>query len=128
MRACVQTTIGSGLIPFDTSLRIFSDDELLSAAAWYQEGLPRDVCEEFLIDSQRPIGAFLLRRSYSHRQCPFVLSIRTRLATVEHFLIERLNDQREIYRLQVCSFHLLRSTSPFSPEHISRALQNALII
>ena len=120
----VRTTIVFRLIFFQHSTVIlfsflfFRDDDLLSAAAWYQEGLPRQICEEFLMEINQPIGAFLLRRSYSHRRCPFVLSIRTRLSTVEHFLIEQFNDQHETYRLQVCSFHRsARQMSHFHLEH-----------
>ena len=79
-----------------------SEEELLSAAAWYQEGLPREICEEYLTADHHSIGAFILRRSSTYRRCPFVLSVRTRLSLVEHFLIERTDDHRA-YRLQVSS-------------------------
>ena len=79
---------------------IRSDEELLAAAAWYQEGLSRPICEEYLNDDHRPIGSFLLRRSYTYAQYPFVLSIRTNVASVEHFLIERTPDEHA-YRLKV---------------------------
>ena len=83
------------------------DEELLSAAAWYQEGLPRQICEEYLSGDQQSIGSFILRRSSSYPRCPFVLSVRTRLSLVEHFLIERTDDHRA-YRLQVCPYYTRR--------------------
>lgn len=96
----------------------FSDQDLLSAAAWYQEGLPRHICEEYLTEAQQPIGAFLLRRSYTYPQCPFVLSIRTRISLVEHFLIERIDhDDYQTYRLQVGSLFL---PSPPITSHFKR--------
>ena len=84
-----------------------NDQELLSAAAWYQEGLPRHICEEYLIDQNQPIGSFIIRHSYTHPEYPFVLSIKTKSSFVEHFLIERTIDNHG-YRLQVCfDFSLL---------------------
>lgn len=68
------------------------DEDLLRAASWYQEGLSRQVCEEYLGDHQRPIGSFILRRSFTCSKFPFVLSIRTQHSLVEHFLIERTSD------------------------------------
>lgn len=82
-----------------------SDEELLSAAAWYQEGLPRQICEEYLSEDHQSIGSFILRQSSSYPRCPFVLSVRTRLSLVEHFLIERTDDHRA-YRLQVCPYDI----------------------
>ncbi|CAF0983963.1 unnamed protein product [Rotaria magnacalcarata] len=66
-----------------------NDEELLAAAAWYQEGLPRNICEEYLNDHMKPIGTFIIRRSYTFREYPFVLSVKTKLSSVEHYLIER---------------------------------------
>jgi len=80
---------------------INDDKELLSAAAWYQEGLPRHICEEYLLDNNQSIGSFIIRHSYTHPEYPFVLSIKTKLSLVEHFLIERTIDN-DGYRLQVC--------------------------
>ncbi|CAF0745377.1 unnamed protein product [Adineta ricciae] len=76
-----------------------NDEELLSLAAWYQEGLPRDICEEYLNNDQKPIGSFLIRHSYTYRQHPFVLSLKTTSSSVEHFLIERTINH-DGYRLQ----------------------------
>jgi hypothetical protein len=84
---------------------IDNDQELLSAAAWYQQGLPRHICEEYLNDNNEPIGSFIIRNSYTHREYPFVMSIKTNLSLVEHFLIERTIDN-DGYRFQVC-FSLL---------------------
>ena len=80
---------------------IDSDQELLSAAAWYQEGLPRHICEEFLNDNTKPIGSFIIRHSYTYSEYPFVISIKAKLSSVEHFLIERTTNN-DGYRLQVC--------------------------
>lgn len=88
----------------DSPTQIYNNDqEILLAAAWYQEGLPRHICEEYLIDNKKPVGSFIIRRSYTYPQYPFVISIKTKLSSVEHFLIERTfyNDS---YRLQVCIF------------------------
>jgi hypothetical protein len=81
---------------------INNDQELLSAAAWYQEGLPRHICEEYLNNISQPIGSFIIRHSYTHPEYPFVLSIKTKLSIVEHFLIKRTIDN-DGYRLQVCN-------------------------
>jgi len=86
-------------------IRIDNDQELLSAAAWYQQGLPRHICEEYLNDNNQPIGSFIIRNSYTHREYPFVMSIKTNLSLVEHFLIQRTIDN-DGYRFQVC-FSLL---------------------
>ena len=109
-----QTNIASRLLFQSSSLLLFSfsfidlfsysfsddDDELLRAAPWFQEGLPRQICEEYLSENEKPIGSFILRRSYTYRKYPFVLSIRTQLSLVEHFLIERI-EEYGTYRLQV---------------------------
>lgn len=79
---------------------ISNDQELLSAAAWYQEGLPRHICEEYLYTTHQPIGAFIIRHSYTHPEYPYVLSVKTQSTLVEHFLIEGTNNHRH-YRLQV---------------------------
>ena len=79
---------------------IQNDQELLSAAAWYQEGLPRHICEEYLSTTNQPIGSFIIRHSYTHREYPYVLSVKTQSSLVEHFLIEGTNNHRD-YRLQV---------------------------
>jgi len=81
-------------------IRIDNDAELLSAAAWYQQGLPRHICEEYLNNNNKPIGSFIIRHSYTHPEYPFVISIKINLSTVEHFLIERTIDN-DGYRLQV---------------------------
>jgi hypothetical protein len=86
-----------------------SDEELLTAAAWYQEGLPRHICEEYLNDNTKPIGSFIIRRSYTYSKYPFVISIKTKFSSIEHFLIERTIDN-DGYRLQVCiKYKLLTS-------------------
>jgi hypothetical protein len=86
-----------------------NDEELLAAAAWYQEGLPRHICEEYLNDTNQSIGSFIIRHSYTHPEYPFVISIKTNLSFVEHFLIERTIDN-DGYRLQVCiKYKLLTS-------------------
>ncbi|CAF0779075.1 unnamed protein product [Adineta steineri] len=94
----------------DTSeqILIHNDKELLSAAAWYQEGLPRHICEEYLNDNNKSIGSFIIRHSYTYPQYPFVLSIKTNLSKVEHFLIEQTFNN-DGYRLQYSSktFHNL---------------------
>lgn len=78
-----------------------NDEELLTAAAWYQEGLPRNICEEYLYDNMKPIGSFIIRRSYTYSQYPFVLSVKTRRSSIEHFFIERTNYNNG-YHLKVC--------------------------
>lgn len=80
-----------------------SDHELLSAAAWYQEGLPRHICEDYLYDQTKPIGSFIIRRSYNYPEHPFVLSIKTNVSLVEHFLIEQ-TIYNNGYQLQVRCF------------------------
>ena len=93
---------------------INNDEELLSAAAWYQEGLPRHICEEYLNHNNKPIGSFIIRHSYTHPEYPFVLSIKTNLSTIEHFLIERTINN-DGYRLQVCilTYFILNDISFF---------------
>jgi hypothetical protein len=81
--------------------QIDNDEELLSAAPWYQQGLSRDICEEYLNDNNKPIGSFIIRHSYTYPKYPFVISIKTKLSLVEHFLIERTIDNNG-YRFQVC--------------------------
>lgn len=86
--------------PSSTQYSIPNDQELLSAASWYQEGLPRHICEEYLHDQSQPIGSFFIRHSYTHPEYPFVLSVKTETSLVEHFLIEGTIDHHG-YRLQV---------------------------
>ena len=77
-----------------------SEHDLLAAAAWYQEGLPRCICEEHLmLNQEQSIGSFLLRRSYVDETYPFVLSVRTHETSVEHFFIERTTT--DCYRIKV---------------------------
>ena len=85
----------------------FSEQELLSAAAWYQEGLPRPICEEYLMSNDQPTGAFMIRRSYAEHRSPFVLSMKTSERSVDHFPIDKCLG----YRLRVSSrcWSLLRS-------------------
>jgi len=79
----------------------FSDQDLLSAAAWYQEGLPENICEEYLIRNDQPIGSFLIRCNYNHSNQPFILSIKTNRTSIEHFSIQqRMNNDG--YQIQVC--------------------------
>ncbi|CAF1099109.1 unnamed protein product [Rotaria sordida] len=78
---------------------INNDQELLTAAAWYQEGLPRHICEEYLNDNTKPIGSFIIRHSYTYLEYPFVISIKTNLSSIEHYLIERTIDNNG-YRLK----------------------------
>ena len=91
----------------DEPSSIHDDQELLSAAAWYQEGLPRHICEEYLLDINQPIGSFIIRHSHTHPEYRFVLSVKTKSSFIEHFLLERTIDH-DGYRLQVCfQFSLL---------------------
>jgi hypothetical protein len=106
-----------------SQISINNDEELLTAAAWYQEGLPRHICEEYLNDNNKPIGSFLIRHSYTYPAFPFVISIKTKLSTVEHFLIERTIDN-DSYRLQVCFKYKLLTSLIF----LFRALQKHLTI
>lgn len=85
--------------------RINSDQELLSAAAWYQPGLSRSICEEYLIHNDKPIGSFIIRHSYTYPEYPFVISIKTKVSFIEHFLIEQTIDN-DSYRLQVRFIYL----------------------
>ncbi|CAF1533937.1 unnamed protein product [Rotaria sp. Silwood1] len=78
---------------------INNDQDLLTAAAWYQEGLPRHICEEYLNDNTKPIGSFIIRHSYTYVEYPFVISIKTNLSSIEHYLIERTIDN-DGYRLK----------------------------
>ncbi|CAF3211672.1 unnamed protein product, partial [Rotaria sp. Silwood2] len=75
------------------------EQELLTAAAWYQEGLPRHICEEYLNDNTKPIGSFIIRHSYTYAEYPFVISIKTNISSIEHYLIEQTIDNNG-YRLK----------------------------
>lgn len=77
-----------GSIKRTDSLNAVEENDLRSAA-WYQEGLPREISLEVL--SQQPPGAFLVRRSTSKIGC-FALSVRTPSPPgpkVAHYLILR---------------------------------------
>uniref|UniRef100_A0A336MM69 CSON003583 protein n=1 Tax=Culicoides sonorensis TaxID=179676 RepID=A0A336MM69_CULSO len=70
------------------SLNAVEENDLRSAA-WYQEGLPREISLEVL--AQQPPGAFLVRRSASKTGC-FALSVRIPSPPgpkVAHYLILR---------------------------------------
>ena len=82
-------------------IHLHTDKDLLSAAAWYQAGLPRHICEEYLTDDKQPIGSFILRHSFTQPEYPYVLSIKTKSSFVEHVLIERIHNNHNAYRLQV---------------------------
>lgn len=69
-------------------------------AAWYQEGLPADVCEEYLKHDDQPIGSFIIRCNYILARCPFVLSIKTTRSSIEHFPVRCTGGNRG-YRIQV---------------------------
>lgn len=98
-----QSMISMSVDSSESFIPIDNDDELLFAAPWYQEGLPRYICEEYLKSNHHAIGSFIIRQSYTHREYPFVLSIKTNRSLIEHFLIERTNDYHyQGYRLQVC--------------------------
>ncbi|CAF1009016.1 unnamed protein product [Adineta ricciae] len=76
----------------DTSKPILhhsGDHDLLSVAAWYQEGLPAEICEEYLNQNDQPIGSFIIRCNYVRPQYPFILSIKTRNTSIEHFPIKK---------------------------------------
>jgi hypothetical protein len=79
----------------------FSDQDLLSAAAWYQEGLPEYICEEYLNRNDQLIGSFIIRYNYNSLNQTFILSIKTKKASIEHFFIQRTID-RSGYQIQVC--------------------------
>jgi len=66
-----------------------NDQDLLSAAAWYQEGLPQNICEEYLNNNDQPIGSFIIRCNYNHSNLPFILSIKTHKTSIEHFFIQQ---------------------------------------
>jgi len=85
-----------------------SDQDLLSAAAWYQEGLPEDICEEYL--NNQPIGSFIIRCSYIHSLQPFILSVKTTKTSIKHFFIQQTIDN-DGYQIQVSlrSIYFLRS-------------------
>lgn len=82
-------------------LNIFSDQDLLSAAAWYQEGLSEDICVEYLNHLDKPIGSFIIRRNYRRLDYPYTLSIKTTQTSIEHFFIEQISD-KHAYQIQVC--------------------------
>ena len=67
-------------------------------AAWYQEGLPECICEEYL--NNQPIGSFIIRCSYISSHQPFILSIKTSQTSIEHFPIQRTINN-DGYQLQV---------------------------
>lgn len=77
-----------GSIKRTDSLNTVEENDLRSAA-WYQEGLPREISLEVL--AQQPPGAFLVRRSASKTGC-FALSVRIPSPPgpkVAHYLILR---------------------------------------
>ncbi|XP_063698276.1 EGFR adapter protein-like [Culicoides brevitarsis] len=77
-----------GTIKRTDSLNAVEENDLRSAA-WYQEGLPREISLEVL--AQQSPGAFLVRRSTSKVGC-FALSVRTPSPPgpkVAHYLILR---------------------------------------
>jgi hypothetical protein len=78
-----------------------SDQDLLSAAAWYQEGLPQCICEEYLNNNDKPIGSFIIRCSYNPLDYPFILSIKINQTSTEHFSIQRTINNNA-YRIKVC--------------------------
>jgi hypothetical protein len=78
-----------------------SDQDLLSAAAWYQEGLTENICEEYLSRNEQPIGLFIIRCNYNRLNHPFILSIKTSRISIEHFFIQRTSDNHG-YQIQVC--------------------------
>jgi hypothetical protein len=78
-----------------------SDQDLLSAAAWYQEGLPKYICEEYLNRNDLPIGSFIIRCNYNLSYQPFILSIKTKKTSIEHFFIQQTIN-KDGYQIQVC--------------------------
>ncbi|UJR32064.1 hypothetical protein I4U23_019532 [Adineta vaga] len=84
-----QSTISMSVDTPKTIYDRIDDQDLLSVAAWYQEGLPTDVCEEHLNHNDQPIGSFIIRCNYNLSRFPFVLSIKTKQTSIEHFLIEK---------------------------------------
>lgn len=68
---CSPKRIFSPLRRHDSLNQVEEND--LKSAAWYQEGLPREISLEVL--TQQPPGAFLVRRSASKTGC-FALSVR----------------------------------------------------
>ncbi|CAF4620068.1 unnamed protein product, partial [Rotaria sp. Silwood2] len=66
------------------------DQDLLSAAAWYQEGLPEYICEEYLNNNNQPIGSFIIRCNYNRSDYPYMLSIKTNKTSIEHFFIQQI--------------------------------------
>ncbi|CAF4748927.1 unnamed protein product [Rotaria sp. Silwood1] len=65
------------------------DQDLLSAAAWYQEGLPEYICEEYLNNNNQLIGSFIIRCNYQCSNNPYILSIKTNKNLIEHFFIQQ---------------------------------------
>lgn len=96
-----------GSIKRTDSLNAVEENDLRSAA-WYQEGLPREISLEVL--AQQPPGAFLVRRSASKTGC-FALSVRTPPPgpKVAHYLILRTSRGYKIkviiiYNRPLCHF------------------------
>lgn len=91
----------------------FSDQDLLSAAAWYQEGLTETICVEYLLRTEQSIGSFLIRRNYDHWNHPFILSVKTNPTSIEHYIIQRTMHD-DAYQIQVCSMkNILRLIDRF---------------
>ncbi|CAF0724867.1 unnamed protein product [Didymodactylos carnosus] len=95
------------------NLNRIDDHELLMRAPWFQEGLSRDICEEYLYLFEP--GAFVIRKSYTHNKS-YALSLRvprTEKTFVEHYLIENIDNG---YRIKL----LKKYTSPHEPRNFSR--------
>ncbi|CAF3529085.1 unnamed protein product [Rotaria socialis] len=75
------------------------DQNILSAAAWYQEGLSEDICVEYLNYDEKSIGSFFIRCNYNHSDSPYILSIKTTRTSIEHFFIQQTFDNHT-YRIQ----------------------------
>ncbi len=95
------------LIYMEKFLFFSSDQDLLSAAAWYQEGLPEDICEEYLNNNNQPIGSFIIRCSYIPSPQTFILSLKTTKTSIKHFFIQD-NDGYQI-QVSLISIYFLRS-------------------
>lgn len=82
---------------------MISEQQILSAAPWYQEGLSISICEDYLLDEDQPEGAFIIHRSFHQDRWILVLSVKTNEKTVFHYPIEKQLG----YRLKVSRSFLL---------------------
>jgi len=78
--------------PQSSDLLTPKEQEELKNQAWFQAGLPREIALEILLQTEQPVGAFIVRQSESTSNC-FALSMRVPSTAkdpkLSHYLIQR---------------------------------------